>query len=187
LPKRHERTKDTGAWAERNRFSFLGFYSILYGTVRFFMATWESKEKPVYLCQYIYELASNTVVTADFTTIFEGEIDLTTGDSKATHLFPKPPWSYCQTFPKAALDGLYRMHLEAETYLNKEGWVQLKKLPLDFEEGFVSALKKQKRWELKHWYWIFVVLYFYFFRRRKWHNKTIQQQRELEMIRLPRL
>jgi hypothetical protein len=178
-------TATTALWAEKNDFDLLGYFTVQYSTISHFMAVWKSRENLTYLCQVIIETGRGTIVAGDFTTIFDGEIELATDGSKASHFFPKHPGSYCQTFPRSNFDERYKMHLEAEQYLIKEGWAQLKKPPLPFEEGFVSSLKKESRWRRKHWYWTFFILYFYFIRQYRWRNKTIQQQHELGMIRLP--
>jgi len=180
--KNIERTKDTGAWAERNGFELLDFYVVRYGMLQFFMATWESIEKPVYLCQYSFGTGSGTV---DFTSIFDNEIELTTVNSKDANAYPKPLWDYHQSFSKCGFNELYQMHIEGEEYLITKGWAKRAKLPIDFEQCFLNSMKKQKCYGRKHWYRIFFILYFYFFRRYKWHNKTIQQQHERGMIQLP--
>ena len=158
-----EITKNTASWAKKNNFDFLGFYEVQCG-MRAFMAAWKLKEMP---------------------TIFKNEVELTTSNTKDSIFYPKPPGWYSQSFSMYCFDELYRMHMEAEEYLITKGGTQLEKSIIDFEEFFVSYLKKEKSYQWKHWYWIFFLLYFYFVRKNKWHNKTIQQQHELGMIQLP--
>lgn len=179
-----EITKNTASWAKKNNFDFLGFYEVQCG-MRAFMAAWKLKEMPTHLCQYIIRGNRAIVIALDFETIFKNEVELTTSNTKDSIFYPKPPGWYSQSFSMYCFDELYRMHMEAEEYLITKGGTQLEKSIIDFEEFFVSYLKKEKSYQWKHWYWIFFLLYFYFVRKNKWHNKTIQQQHELGMIQLP--
>ena len=167
-------TQDTASWASRSNFDFLGFYTVHCG-MRGFMAAWKSKVKPTYLCQYILRTNRETVIACDFVTPFEDEIGLTTSDTKDSIFFPKPHGSYQQSFWIGSVDELHRMHLEAEEFLITRGGARVEKYPIEFEEYFVSSLKKTSRYNLKHWYWIFFILYFYFVRKNRWHNKTIRE------------
>ena len=179
-----ESTKEISLWAEQNDFHLIGYYTVSYG-MRCFLAVWQSKHKPTDLCMYIVRTPDETVIACAFETLFENGFDLTTADTKDAILCPTPPKLYRQSFWGCGLKELYRIHLKSERYLIEAGGAQLKRAPVDFEKEFVRSMKEQNRWQWKHWYWIFFLLYFYFVRRGKWHNKTIQQQHELRMIRLP--
>jgi hypothetical protein len=72
-----------------------------------------------------------------------------------------------------------------EEYLTSKGGAKVEKSQIAFEESFVNSLKKENHHHWKHWYWIFLIFYFYFVRKNRWHNKTIRQQHEIGMIKLP--
>ncbi len=84
-------TTDTASWAAGSNFDFLGFYTVRDGIMPGFMAAWESKEKPIYLCQYIIRTGRETAMAREFVTIFEKEIELNTANTKDSILRPRPP------------------------------------------------------------------------------------------------
>ena len=176
--------RDTASWAAENNFDFLGFYTVHYG-MRGFMAAWESKEKPTYLCHYIIGTRKEVAIARDFTTCFENEIRLTTVNTKDANFLPKPPGEYSQSFSKCSFDELLIRHRESEEYLITRGGAKLRKSQIAFEEDFIDSLKKENRYHWKHWYWIFLIFYFHFVRRYRRHNKSIKKQHELGMIKLP--
>jgi hypothetical protein len=177
-------TRNAALWAGRNSFDLLSYYTVQF-SMRGFMAVWKSKEKPTYLCQYIVGSGFEGIVACEFSTVFENDIGLATANTIDSNLYPKPPGEYKQSFSRCSLDELYKKHGEAEEYLITRGGAQVEKSPIDFEEYFIDSLKKDNRYHWKHWYWIILLFYFFFVRRKRWHNKTIREQHELGMIKLP--
>jgi len=177
-------TQDTASWAAGNNFDFLGFYTVHCG-MRGFMAAWKSKEKPTYLCQYIIKFGVLVEIVCGFLTVFEKDIGLTTSNSKNSNVFPQPLGEYSQSFSRCSFDELLRKHGEAEKYLITRGGTQVEKSSIDFEEHFIDSHIKENRYLWMHCYGFFLVFYLYFVRRYRWHNKTIKEQHELGMIKLP--
>ncbi len=178
-------TQDTASWASKSNFDFLSFYNVQCNTRWLFMAAWESKEKPTYLCQYIFGPRAEVGIVWDIITIFENQIYLTTSNTKDANLRPKPSGHYSQSFSKCSFDELYKKHRESEEYLTTKGGAKVEKSPIGFEESFVNSIKITNRYHRRHWYWIIFLFYYYFVRRKRWYNKTIQKQYELGMIKLP--
>ena len=82
-------------------------------------------------------------------------------------------------------DERWHKHVEMENYLMDEGQAQLVEMDKPFEEFFIDEIHKHVKhirsiplWPLHGTYW-FVI------RRVLWHDKSIKQQHEKGMIKLP--
>ena len=90
-----------------------------------------------------------------------------------------------QSFSGISLDEQLARHIEMQEYLSSAGGARLSQLVKPFEEIFIESIDKQVEfvrsiplWPLRGAYWFFI-------RRRLWHNKSVLQQHQRGMIKLP--
>jgi hypothetical protein len=173
----NEPSGEAPAWAVANGFEFVGNFRL--GPV--YIAGWEHTKRPSFFCEYRIQRKE----FFDMVTTFADDMSLTTGSTKDGQLNPKPPGDYFQTFSNLSLGQLWEKHVEGENYLVGKGGVKLPEIMLLFEDEITGALCKELEYHKSIPLYHFRVPFWFFFRRRRWHNKSIQAQHERGMIRLP--
>ncbi|MHC4757024.1 MAG: hypothetical protein ACYTE8_00045 [Planctomycetota bacterium] len=169
--------EDSHSWAVSNGFEFTGNFR--FGVV--YISGWEHARRPSFFCEYRIQEKS----FFDMVTIFANDTGLTTASSKDGQLSPKPPGAYHQTFSGLSLEQLWEKHVEAENDLVEKGGAALPDVMLSFEDEITGSVHKQFEYHKSISLYHFRVPWWYFFRRGRRHNKSIQKQHELGIIRLP--
>lgn len=172
-------------WAKENDFEFLAYYWVKPGFQRIFMGVWQRMDRPTFLCTYLVPNQYGFTSLTDIFTEFAGEVSLTSTNSKAAQLYPKPPKSYHQTFSRIDLDELWRRHIEMENFLMDAGGAELVYTEIQFEESLVRDHQKDIRYIRSIPYWYLLGTYWYFVRRNLWHNKPVKTLHGKGMIKLP--
>jgi hypothetical protein len=185
LPALVDAAEHHNLWATDNGFKLLGYYRLLIGTGSVSMVAWRRCDRPTVLCLYIVRVGSNLGVATDIVTGFVDEIGLTSNDSKAAQFSPWRPGRYLQSFSPVTLDGLWARHIEVENYLMDVGGARLVQKEFNLEEELVSSVRRQNAYTRSIPFWYLRVAYWYFIRRHIWHNKSVKQQHEKKMIKLP--
>ena len=175
--RRIELTLEARQWAQQNGFVFKGYY-MFQSTA--FIAAWQREDRPMFFCFYVVQHKT----LSDLITIFDGDIGLTTGSRSDSHFFPRSEKSYMQSFSRCGFDGFWDRHVAAENYLIDHG-ADLVEQELDFTACLVEAVGKQMQFVRQIPLWPLRGLWWFAVRKFRWHNLTIQQQREKNMIRLP--
>lgn len=172
-------------WAEHNDFTFVGCYLVKVGILKNFMAVWQRTDRPTFFCHYLMQGQNRVKGVSDLVTVFANDISLTTANSRDAQLSPKPPGSYHQTFSNTNLDKQWYRHIEMENYLMDVGQAQLVQQDKPFENIFLDAIRKEVKFIRSLWLWPFRGAYWFFIRKHLWHNRSIKELRQKDMIKLP--
>ena len=163
-------------WTENNNFVFLGSYRIGH----YYVTTWGDSNSPAFL--WFHSFPDKGI---EFITLFEGEILLCTVNSSNWQAPPHFMGYYLQTFSTIDIDLLWQRHVEMENYLIETGKARIYESDLSVQDLIDSYRKKQTdhirsfvAWPIRAIYWNLISKHF-------WHNKSIKQQYEKGMIKLP--
>jgi hypothetical protein len=163
-------------WAEDNDFAFIGTFQIAH----YHLAAWKYNHKVMFLCHHTHMDRGIELIT-----VFKNDIFFCTANGSNWQGTPHFPGYYLQTFSSISMDDLWRRHAEMEEYLIKTGGAKLFESEMTFEDCLNYYRKKQTDhvrsfigWPLRAFYWNII-------RKFAWHNKTIKNQRERNMINLP--
>ena len=182
-------------WASKNSFKFVGSFQMNYRNMEINISSWKNVSKPTFFC--CYKLRATTYgkygtthqasqKAVDFITEFTNSTSLTTGSARSGHSFPSTPGSYKQSFSKLSFDDQWCKHLEAENFLIKTGGVKIDTLKKSFESYLTESISKQMKYIRGLFLWPLRAPYWSFIRGFIWHNKSIEKQYRLGMIKLPR-
>ncbi len=172
-------------WAEQNGFAFAGCYLVKMGSHKAFISAWCHVDRPTLLCRYSIPLSRPSQGGTDIATDFADDVSLTSCDVKGGLFNPKPPKHYHQGFAGLTLDELWSRHVEMEDYLMDVGGARLVSRQIDFANGFVDACRKENQYIRSLPLWFLRGPYWFFVRQNLLHNKSIRQQHEKGMIKLP--
>jgi hypothetical protein len=187
-PSRDERVDAVGAshgWADECGFVFTGYFLLKISLVETFVAAWQHLERPTYFCHYIAQTQQESQHTFDFTTLFDQNIALATGNGKDTTVLPQSPGVYQQGFRNISLDEQWHLHINAENYLMDKGGANLVERDLDLERDFTEAIREQMVYLQNLSFWPLRSVYWHFIRKGRWRNVTIEQQKDRRWIVLP--
>lgn len=177
--------KETAEWASTNGFEYIGSYVMHFVSSQADMWAWRRKDRPTFFCRYMVKVGNITKIAYDIVTEFDGDTGLTTGCTKDANFMPRP-LNFCfQNFPGSTLDNLWYKHIEAENYLMDFGKAELKTEEVAFERTLTEGATKHVRYVKTLPLWPLRGPYWYFIRRYLWHNKSIKEQHEKGMIKLP--
>jgi hypothetical protein len=172
-------------WAANNGFEFEGCYKVQMGQSVASMAVWRSSDRPTVLCFYIISVGTKQSTATDMVTDFADQISLTSNNNKAAQFSPWRPGRYQQTFSPVTLDELWAKHIEAENYLMDTGGSQLVQKEFNLEKEFFDSCRRQNAYIRSIPFWYLKGAYWYFIRKNIWHNKSVRQQHEKKMVKLP--
>lgn len=167
----------TKAWAEANKFRFLGHYEM--GTTR--IVAWQHTSRPTLLCQYLTTAGTRY----DFISTFADDIWLTTSNTRDGQLFPKPAGKYSQTYPDMNLDELWQRHADMEVYLVQQGGAHPGQIHLPLDQTMNQAMLQQLGHVQSLSLWPLRAVWWYFAAQRQRAGLSIMDQRQLGWIRLP--
>ena len=176
LNNKLERNKAVHQWAENNDFTFIKAFQFAI----YHVATWKYNRKPTFLC-----LHTNPAWSIELITVFENNIILCTASSSNWQDSPHFFGYYLQTFSNISIDELWLRHTEMEDYLMETGKVKLSKSEIIIEDFLNSYRKNQTDHVRSFAGWPVRALYWSFIRKHAWHNKSIKDQHEKGMIKLP--
>lgn len=168
-------------WASNNGFEFVGSYYINVHIMRPGILAWRHMDRPTFFCRY----QVGNKVSYDLVTEFSNNTSLTTGDTKDGQSLPHRPGVYMQSLSGLDLDGRWARHIESENYLMDQGQAVLEANDTNFEQAIMEAIQLQMKYLRTLSFWPLRGIYWHFVRRYIRHNKTISQQREKGIIRLP--
>lgn len=172
-------------WANTNQFNFVGNYQTKLGIVQALISAWGHTERPTFLCKYTLASQGKTKCTYDIVTKFDDEVSLTTGCTKDGQMHPRPKCFYMQSFSDFNLDSLWRKHIQMENYLMDQGGASLIGQNLDFETYFTESIRKHADFIQSIPLWYLRSVWWFLVRRHIWHDRTIEKQHKLRMIKLP--
>jgi len=177
------------AQAERMGFRPIGCYTIGIKNVSTFIAVWGHQTRPTFFIAYHMAVstlfATITKRNYDFVTSFSGEVTLTTGTSKQVPFFPPQPNEYSQAFSNLDLDEVWKKHQEGEGYLVRVGRVQATPTYPPFEEFFHEGVRRLTTFVQSLRLGMLRAPYWYLVSRRRWHNKSIEEQHRHGRIKMP--
>jgi hypothetical protein len=177
------------AWAERAGFRPVGCYTLASKYSSTFMAVWRHQTRPTFFIAYHMGIPTPfkmiTKRPYDFVTCFSRQIVLTTGTSKSSPLLPPQPTDYTQAFSEIDLDGVWQRHQAGEEYLARVGHVQTMPMDLCFEDLFHEGIRRQMAFLQGLRLGVLRAPYWYLVNRRRWHNKSIEEQHRQGRIRMP--
>jgi hypothetical protein len=177
--------QETAEWASANSFEYIKSFVMRFHSSQADIWAWRRKDRPTFFCRYMVKVGNTTKVAYDIVTEFAGNIGLTTGCTKDANFMPRPPNFYFQNFPGTMLNDLWYKHIEAENYLMDFGKTELKAERLEFEQSIMQGTIEHVRYIKTLSLWPFRGPYWYFVRWYLWHNKSIKEQYEKGMIKLP--
>ena len=173
-------------WAADNEFGFLGKYRMKTPMTQALIYAWQRTDRPTYFCTYIIQSSQETKESYDLVTIFGDDVGLTTGCTKDSHMLPKPPRSFIQSFSPGDFDDRWARHIEMENYLMDVGGAQLVEREDVFEELLLDAIRRQMDYVRGISLWFLRGPLWFFVRRSQWHNLSIQEQYRKQLIKLPK-
>lgn len=163
-------------WTENNNFNFLGSYRIGH----YYIAAWGDANSPAFL--WFHSFPDEGL---EFITHFEDEILLCTVDNSNWQAPPRFMGYYLQTFSTIDIDLLWQRHVEMENYLIETGKAKIFESDIFVQDLIDFYRKKQTKhirsfagWPIRAICWNLISKHF-------WHNKSIKQQYEKGMIKLP--
>lgn len=179
-PRDFAAAAEVDAWARSQKFEPAGYY-IAELLSPSFIAAWQHRDRPTYLCMYGVQ---NSYVY-EFVTVFANDRILTTANTPDAQLLPRPPGYYLQSFNKVPLDELLTRHATAELCLIQHGRLQEEPLTENFESYVTRAMARQMAyvrsiplWQLRGGYW-------FLFRKDRFHGKSIEALHGLNKAPFP--
>lgn len=164
------------AWAEANKFRFLGFYQIGETLV----TAWQHAVRPTLFCQY----QTKGRTACDFVTAFAGGMWLTTTNAPDGQQLPRPSGKYSQTYPHLHMDDLYQRHTDMEVYLNEQG-ARFGQIAQSLEDIMNQGMLEQVGYVQSLSLWPMRAIWWYFVRQYQRSGLSIMDQRHLGWILLP--
>jgi hypothetical protein len=180
-----ETARAHNTWAANNGFEFEGCYKVLMGQSAASMVVWRRSDRPTVLCFYLITVGTKQKTATDIVTDFADYISLTSNNSRDAQFSPARPGRYMQTFSPVTLDELWAKHIEAENYLMDAGRAQLVQKEFIIEKEFIDSCRRQNAYTRSIPLWYLKGAYWYLIRRNIRHNKSVKQQHEKKMIKLP--
>jgi hypothetical protein len=180
-----ETARPHNTWAVNNGFMFAGCYKVRIAQAVVDMAVWRRNDRPTILSLYIVRMGNRKNISTDISTDFADMISLTSNNSRAAQLSPWRPGRYQQTFSPVTLDELWAKHIEAENYLMDVGEAQLMQKEFNFEKELLDSCRRQNAYIRSIPFWYLKGAYWFFIRKNIRHNKSVKQQHEKKMVKLP--
>lgn len=112
----------------------------------------------------------------EFVTEFSDEHSLTTSQTKAGFMYPRPFGSFLQAFPKASIEELLDLHIRGEQHLISTLSIPIKEIRAPLLERFTSGILRQIRYIKSHSLWPIRGIYWYLIRRYVMRNRPIWKQ-----------
>ncbi len=152
-----EASRTDNEWATANGYEWIGaFRTSALMNPRAIVLAWQSPEAATFFC--VYHVANQRHY--DFVTQFERGVDVTTGSSAGSMLYPSRPDVYTQAFSNAPLNTLFERHLEAEEYVQSRLAVSHASIDEPFKEHFTHEVRAAMRhvrsiplWPLRTYWW----------------------------------
>lgn len=174
--------REHGPWATEQGFDrYLGTFVVRLPAGACLIAAWQHRLRPTYFCPY----AAANKVFHDFVTLFSENRSLTTTNTRDGQFLPKAPGRYMQTFTGLSLDELLNRHAASEQFLLTQGRILERPVSWTFEEALSASLASQGAYIRSLPLWPLRAVYWFLVRKRRLHNKTIEEQHQLGLIRLP--
>ncbi len=180
-----ETARPHNTWAVNNGFVFAGCYKIKIAQAVVDMAVWRRNDRPTVLSLYIVRMGNRKNISTDIMTDFADMISVTSNNSRSAQFSPWRPGRYQQTFSPVTLDELWAKHLEAENYLMDTGDAQLVQKEFRIEEEVIDSCRRQNAYLRSIPFWYLKGAYWFFIRKNMLHNKSIKQQHEKKLVKLP--
>jgi hypothetical protein len=180
-----EAARPHNTWAVENGFTFAGCYKVRVAQAVASMAVWSRSDRPTILSFYIIRVGSKKTISTDLSTDFADMISLTSNNSRAAQFSPWRPGRYQQTFSPVTLDQLWAKHIEAENYLMDAGGAQLVQKEFNMEKEIIDSCRRQNAYTRSIPFWYLKGAYWFFIRKNIRHNKSVKQQHEKKMVKLP--
>jgi hypothetical protein len=171
--------------AQQYGFEFKGAYEFVAGITRVTVFGYQQPGKSIYMSREVVRTKNVTISKIEFDTEFMHGYSLTTSASAQMGSQPFRPGTYGQSFPKQDHSTLWQKHLDAQNYLIKFGSVRLVSDPLPFKDTYETCIRNQANYIRSLFCWPLIGIYGFFIRRHFWNSKTIEQQHQKRMIKLP--
>lgn len=175
-------------WTREHNFYFEGYYTATAGSTRYEIYAWQYSERPVFHCRYVTgegfgKGAAIYIQSMDFVSYFEDDFVLTTSNRKGCS-GAYMPRTFKQSFSGLRMEEFWEKHCESEEFLQRHGAKPLF-AGIDFKESVEKYVHREMKYHRRSILWPLMILYWSFLGKYFWHNKSIREQYEQHMIKLP--